>query len=128
MYLSSIMVEMINNNLLNSNKLDLNDTVYFESEMTIPLDYTDTYNNSVLSKDNYHDTSNYYNNSVHSDDNNYITTQLYNLVDNDDLDNDGTDDELHLELVVGISFHAGTLLKLGLIVLHCKKGLTIKLE
>ncbi|KAF0552919.1 protein far1-related sequence 11-like isoform x1 [Gigaspora margarita] len=98
------MVEMINNNLLNSNELDLNDTVYFESETTIPLDYTDTYNNSVPSEDDYHDTSNYYNNSVRSDDNNYMATQLYNSVDDNNSDNDGTDDELNLELVVGISF------------------------
>ncbi|CAG8499007.1 1272_t:CDS:2, partial [Scutellospora calospora] len=96
--------EMINDNLLNSNEFNLNDTVYFESEITIPLDYSDTYNNSVLSKDDYQDISNYYNNSVHSDDNNYIATQLCNSVNEDELDNNETDDELHLELVVGISF------------------------
>ncbi|CAG8784756.1 16711_t:CDS:1, partial [Gigaspora rosea] len=90
--------EMINDNPLNSNELD------FESEMTIPLDYTDSYNNSVPSEDDYRDTSNYYNNSVCSDDNNYMATQLYNSVDENESDNDGTDDKLHLELVVGISF------------------------
>ncbi|CAG8466245.1 10551_t:CDS:2 [Racocetra persica] len=96
--------EMIKNNPLNSNELDLNDTVYFESKTTIPLDYPDTYNNSVLSEDDYHDISNYYNNSVRSDDNNYMATQSCYSVDEDESDNNGTDDELHLELVVGISF------------------------
>ncbi|RIB01751.1 hypothetical protein C2G38_2229764 [Gigaspora rosea] len=55
------LAEMINDDSHNSNELDLNDTVYFESEMTILLDYTDSYNNSGPSEDDYHDTSNYYN-------------------------------------------------------------------
>ncbi|CAG8721302.1 4328_t:CDS:1, partial [Cetraspora pellucida] len=68
--------------------------------MTIPLDYFNIYNNSVFLEDDYQDISNYYNNSVCLDDNNYITTQLCNSVNEDESDNNETDDELHLELVV----------------------------
>ncbi|CAG8787360.1 23851_t:CDS:2, partial [Racocetra persica] len=58
--------------------------------------------------DDYHDISNYYNNSVRSDDNNYMATQSCNSVDEDESDNNGTDDELHLELVVGFDYKIRT--------------------
>ncbi|CAG8613418.1 31069_t:CDS:2, partial [Racocetra persica] len=120
--------EMINDNLLNSNELDLNNTVYFESETTIPLDYSDTYNNSVPSEDDYHNISNYYNNSVRSDDNNYMATQSCNSVDEDELDNNGTDDELHLELVVGILFSCWDFFKAWLNRFALQKGPNVTVD
>ncbi|CAG8490724.1 1189_t:CDS:2 [Scutellospora calospora] len=97
---------MINDNLLNSNELNLNDTVYFEFEMTISLDYSDTYNNSVPSENDYQDIS----------------------INEDESDNNKTDDELHLELVVGISFLYWKSFKAWLNCFALQKGFDYKIR